>query len=48
MKTDAIFNINALKMLLFVIINIINTIIIFLACFSFVIFEFEETFNFFI
>ncbi len=48
MKTDAIFNINALKMLLFVTVNVTNTTMIFSACFSFVISEFEETFNFFI
>jgi len=48
MKTDAIFNINALKMLLFVTVNVINTTMIFSVCFSFVISEFEETFNFFI
>ncbi len=47
MKTDAIFNINALKMLLFVAVNVTNTTMIFSACFSFVISEFEETFNFF-
>jgi len=48
MKTDAIFNINALKMLLFVTVNVINTTMIFSVCFSFVISDFEETFNFFI
>ncbi len=48
MKTDAIFNINALKMLLFVTVNVTNTTMIFSACFSFAISEFEETFNFFI
>ncbi len=48
MKTDAIFNINALKMLLFMTVNIINTTMIFSVCFSFVISEFKETFNFFI
>ena len=48
MKTDAIFNINALKMLLFVTVNVINMTMIFSVCFSFVISEFEETFNFFI
>ncbi len=48
MKTDAIFNINALKMLLFVTVNVINTTMIFSVCFSFVISEFEDTFNFFI
>jgi len=48
MKTDVIFNINALKILLFMIVNIINMTMIFLVCFLFVILEFEETFNFFI
>ncbi len=48
MKTDAIFNINALKMLLFVTVNVINMTMIFSICFSFVISEFKETFNFFI
>ncbi len=48
MKTDAIFNINALKMLLFVTVNVTNTTMIFSVCFSFAISEFEETFNFFI
>ncbi len=48
MKTDTIFNINALKMLLFVTVNVINTTMIFSVCFLFVISEFEETFNFFI
>jgi len=48
MKTDVIFNINALKMFLFVIINVINTIITFLAYFSFIISEFKKIFNFFI
>ncbi len=48
MKTDAIFNINALKMLLFMTINVINMTMIFSICFSFVISEFEEIFNFFI
>ncbi len=41
MKTDAIFNINALKMLLFVTVNVTNTAMIFSACFSFVISESE-------
>ncbi len=31
MKTDAIFNIDALKMLLFVTVNVINTAMIFLS-----------------
>ncbi len=35
-------------MLLFVIVNVTNTAMIFSACFSFAISEFEETFNFFI
>ncbi len=48
METDAIFNINALKMLLFVTVNVTNTAMIFSACFSFAISESEETFNFFI
>ena len=48
MKTDAIFNINALKMLLFMTVNIINMIIIFSIYFSFVILKFKEMFNFFI
>ncbi len=48
MKTDAIFNINALKMLLFMIVNVINMTMIFSVCFLFVISEFEEMFNFFI
>ncbi len=47
-KTDAIFNINALKMLLFMIVNVTNMTMIFSVCFSFVISEFEKTFNFFI
>jgi len=48
MKTNVIFNINALKMLLFMTVNVINTIMIFSVYFSFVISKFEETFNFFI
>jgi len=48
MKTNAIFNINVLKMLLFVIVNVINTTMIFSIYFLFVISEFKETFNFFI
>ncbi len=48
MKTDAIFNINTLKMFFFVTVNVINMTIIFSICFSFVISKFEEMFNFFI
>ncbi len=48
MKTNAIFNINTLKMLLFMTVNVINMTMIFSVCFSFVISEFKETFNFFI
>ncbi len=48
MKTDVIFNINALKMLLFMTVNITNMIMIFSVCFSFVISEFKKMFNFFI
>jgi len=48
MKTDVIFNINALKMLLFMTVNVINMTMIFSVCFLFVISEFKETFNFFI
>jgi len=48
MKTDATFNINALKMLLFVAVNVTNTAMTFSACFSFAISESEEAFNFFI
>ncbi len=48
MKTDAIFNINALKMLLFMTVNVINITMIFSVCFSFIISEFKKMFNFFI
>jgi len=48
MKTDAIFNINTLKMFFFVTVNVINMTMIFSICFSFVISKFEEMFNFFI
>ncbi len=48
MKTDAIFNINALKMLLFMTVNVINMTMIFSVCFSFIISEFKKMFNFFI
>jgi len=48
MKINAIFNINALKMLLFMIVNVINMTMIFSVCFLFVISEFEKMFNFFI
>ena len=48
MKNDVIFNINAQKLLLFVIINIINTNKIFSVVFFFVSFEFEVVFNYFL
>ncbi len=48
MKINAIFNINALKMLLFMTVNVINMTMIFSVCFLFVISEFEKMFNFFI
>ena len=47
-KNDVIFNTNAHKLLLFVIVNIINTIKFFLIVFSFVTFEFEVAFNYFL
>ena len=48
MKTNAIFNINTLKMFFFMTVNVINMTMIFSIYFSFIISKFEKMFNFFI
>ena len=47
-KNDVTFNTNAHKLLLFVIINIINTVKFFLIVFFFATFEFKAAFNYFL